>query len=154
MGRDIASQNSTRGARASTMRRLARMAATAAVLGLMTSASFAAGPSGTWLSTTGQTKVRIAPCGAAFCGTILWVRGPEQNDVNNPSAAKHDKPLVGSTMIYDMKPDGDAYKGSLYDYTSGKTYTGKLKANGDTLELSGCVLGGLICQSEKWSRVK
>jgi uncharacterized protein (DUF2147 family) len=133
------------------MKTIAGVAA-AAALALMASAAFAAEPSGTWLSTTGQTKVRIAPCGGAWCGTILWVRGPEQNDVNNPDAAKHSKPLVGSVMIYNMKPDGDAYKGSLYDYTSGKTYTGKLKANGDTLELSGCVLGGLICQSENWSR--
>ena len=134
--------------------RMARVVAAAAVLGLMTSAAFAADPSGTWLSESGKTKVRMAPCGAAWCGTIVWVKGPEQNDINNPDAAKHSKPLVGGTMIYDMKPDGDAFKGSLYDYSSGKTYTGKLKANGDTLQLSGCVLGGLICQSENWSRAK
>ncbi len=121
---------------------------------LMASAAFAADPSGTWLSESGKTKVHIAPCGVAFCGTIVWVAGPQQNDVNNPNAAKHVRPLVGSTMIYEMKPDGDSYKGALYDYTSGKTYTGKLKANGDTLELSGCVLGGLICRSENWSRAK
>jgi uncharacterized protein (DUF2147 family) len=133
---------------------LATIALTGGIIGAMTAAAFAAEPSGTWLSESGKTKVRIAPCGAAWCGTILWVAGPEKNDVNNPDAARHAKPLVGSTMIYDMKPEGDAYKGSLYDYTSGKTYTGKLKANGDKLELSGCVLGGLLCQSENWSRAK
>ena len=149
MGRGVVRQNSWRIARA-----VGLAAAVAAMTTMLSGAAFAGDPSGTWLSESGKTKVRMAPCGAAFCGTILWVKGPEQNDVNNPNAARHDKPLVGSTMIYDMKPDGDAFKGSLYDYSSGKTYTGKLKANGDTLALSGCVLGGLICQSENWSRAK
>lgn len=133
------------------MRWMSVMAA-AALAAAVAGNAWAADPSGTWLSESGKTKVKIASCGAnTFCGTILWVKGPEQNDVNNPDVAKHGNPLVGVRMIYDMKPDGDAYKGSLYDYTSGKTYTGKLKVDGGKLALSGCVLGGLICKSEGWA---
>lgn len=135
--------------------RLTSVVMAVALATAFSAAAFAADPSGTWLSESGKTKVRIAPCGGnAWCGTILWVKGPEQNDVNNPDPAKHGKPLVGSLLISDMKPDGDAYKGALYDYTSGKTYTGKLKVTGAKLALSGCVLGGLLCKSESWSKAE
>ena len=33
-------------------------------------------PAGTWLSQTGDTRVRIAPCGGQLCGTIAWVKSP------------------------------------------------------------------------------
>jgi uncharacterized protein (DUF2147 family) len=112
----------------------------------------AATPDGTWLSASGATKVRIAPCGGNYCGTIVWVKGPETKDVKNPDAAKRSRPLVGVQLMYGMTADGDGYKGKLYDYTSGKTYTGKLKAQGGSLSLSGCVLGGLICKSETWTK--
>jgi uncharacterized protein (DUF2147 family) len=109
--------------------------------------------SGTYLSQSGETRVRISPCGAAFCGVIVWVSKPG-NDVNNPDAAKRDRPLVGIPMIYGMKSTGaGAYTGKLYNYLNGKTYTGKLKVSGSELELSGCVLGGLLCQSQTWKRV-
>lgn len=130
-----------------------------AILAVLLSAAIAgparaAVPDGTWLSQSGATKVRIAPCGSSYCGTITWVKGPETKDVKNPDAAKRDRPLVGIQLIYGMIPDGDAYQGKLYDYTSGKTYSGKLKTDGGSqLKLSGCVLGGLICRSETWSRV-
>jgi len=109
--------------------------------------------SGTYLSQSGETRVRISPCGSAYCGVITWVSKPG-NDVNNPDESKRSRPLVGLTMIYGMKSSGgDSYSGKLYDYTSGKTYTGKLKSGGNDLELSGCVLGGLICRSQTWKRV-
>lgn len=115
--------------------------------------AFAGGdPSGIWLSESGKTKVKIGPCGSAYCGTILAVMGGEQNDLNNPDAARRSRPLVGSLMITKMVADGDSFKGNLYDYTSGKTYTGKMTANGDKLDLAGCILAGLICRSETWSR--
>ena len=32
-------------------------------------------PSGTYLSESGDTRVRIARCGSAYCGTIVAVQG-------------------------------------------------------------------------------
>jgi len=107
---------------------------------------------GTYLSQSGETRVRMSPCGGGFCGTIVWVSKPG-NDVNNPDAAKRDRPLVGLQMISNMKPNGSGgYTGSLYDYTSGKTYSGKATPTAGGLQLSGCVLGGLICRSQSWTR--
>ncbi|GEO14461.1 DUF2147 domain-containing protein [Microvirga aerophila] len=43
----------------------------------------ASDPSGTYLSETGETRVRVAKCGSTFCGTIVAIQG-EAKDVNNP----------------------------------------------------------------------
>lgn len=129
--------------------------ATAVLAGMlgMSGAAQAQELAGTYLSQSGATKVRLSPCGAAFCGTIVWVSKPG-NDVNNPDPARRDRPLVGIPMIYGMTATGPGtYSGKLYDYQNGKTYTGKLKVAGSDLELSGCVLGGLLCQSQTWKRV-
>ena len=33
-----------------------------------------ADPVGTWLSADGEGKIRIADCGGALCGTIVWLK--------------------------------------------------------------------------------
>jgi uncharacterized protein (DUF2147 family) len=109
-------------------------------------------PSGTWLSQSGETRVRIARCGAVYCGTITASALPK--DINNPDVANRDRKLIGVQMITDMKPAGDGFSGELYNIQDGKTYTGKLKLiDPMALQLSGCVLGGLICRSQTWTRV-
>jgi|SRR3954451_16084475 uncharacterized protein (DUF2147 family) len=112
-----------------------------------------ADPSGTWLTESGDTRVRIAQCGAAYCGTI--VSSTHKKDENNQDAKLRDRSIVGVQMMWDIKPSGDGYSGQLYNPQDGKTYTGKLKVTApDTLLLSGCVFGGLICRSQNWSRAK
>lgn len=108
---------------------------------------------GTWLSQSGETRIRIAPCGGSYCGTIVWTRRGG-TDEKNPDAAKRSRSLVGVQMMYGVKPvGGGAYAGSLYNYTDGKTYSGKMRPKGaSALELSGCVLGGMICRSQTWTR--
>ena len=108
-------------------------------------------PSGTWLTQSGDTRVRIAKCGAALCGII--VSSTYQKDVNNPDPKLRERSMVGVQMISDIRPTGDGFSGQLYNPQDGKTYTGKLKVmSPTTLQLSGCVLGGLICRSQTWTK--
>lgn len=110
-------------------------------------------PSGTYLSESGETRVRIARCGQAYCGTILAVQG-EAKDVNNPDANLKGRNLVGIQMISDIRPSGEGFTGKLYNYKDGRTYTGKMSfPSGNAMQLSGCVLGGLICRSQTWKKV-
>jgi uncharacterized protein (DUF2147 family) len=110
-------------------------------------------PSGTYLSESGETRVRIAKCGTAYCGTIVAVRGAAK-DVNNPDPNQRSHNLVGVQMISDIRPSGDGFTGSLYNYKEGKTYSGKMSfQGGNAMQLSGCVLGGLICRSQTWTKV-
>jgi uncharacterized protein (DUF2147 family) len=108
-------------------------------------------PSGTWLTQSGDTRVRIAKCGAALCGII--VSSTYQKDTNNSDPKLRERSMVGVQMISDIRPTGDGFSGQLYNPQDGKTYTGKLKVmSPNTLQLSGCVLGGLICRSQTWTK--
>lgn len=96
---------------------------------------------GTWLRDSGASKVRFAKCGEAVCGTISWLK-----DSSGPAK-------LGQRIFYDMKPAGGAkWNGSAFNPEDGKTYSGTMSLSGDTLTTAGCVLGGLICRTVKWSR--
>jgi len=109
-------------------------------------------PSGTYLSESGETRVRIARCGQAYCGTIVSVQG-DPKDVNNPDAALRGRSLVGVQMIFNLRPSGDGFTGQLYNPKDGRTYTGKMTFAGKAMQLSGCVMGGLLCRSQTWAKV-
>jgi uncharacterized protein (DUF2147 family) len=108
---------------------------------------------GTWLSQSGETRVRIAPCGTQMCGTVVWVKNPGK-DVHNPNLAERNRDLVGIPMIK-MSPSGEnQWNGTLYRYTDGQTFRGTMKLSGQkTMELSGCIMGGFICRAQTWMRV-
>ena len=64
--------------------------------------------------------------------------------------------MIGVRIVLGMKPSGaDKWAGQVYNAEDGKTYTGYLTLTGaSTLRLEGCVLGGLICKSQNWTRTK
>lgn len=93
--------------------------------------------------------IQIAPCGAKICGTLV------------KSFDKTGKPMtsdnIGKKIVWDMVDRGNgAYGGGkIWAPDRNKTYASKLKLSGDTLAVSGCILGGLICRSGgTWTRVK
>lgn len=46
-----------------------------------------------------------------------------------------------------------SYSGTVRDPNENKNYSGKARVSGNSLTLSGCVLGGLICKNQTWSRM-
>jgi uncharacterized protein (DUF2147 family) len=113
----------------------------------------AAKVAGLWQSQSGITRVKVSPCGEGLCGTVVWQKTPSK-DVHNPDPAKRERPIVGLQLVSNMKPVGPGeWTGSIYNYEDGKTYQGKVKAAGDAIEIGGCVMGGMICQSKTWTKV-
>ncbi|SEE35023.1 Uncharacterized conserved protein, DUF2147 family [Rhizobiales bacterium GAS188] len=112
---------------------------------------------GEWLIEDGDARVRIAPCGADLCGNVAWIKeGHPTLDAKNPDPVKRSRSLIGSGVLLGLKPSGTAeWTGALYDAEDGRTYTGKLTIIDERhVKVAGCVLGGLICQSQTWTRVK
>ena len=130
-----------------------KIALAASVLASLSLPANAQDATGTWLTASGETRVRIAPCGGNVCGTIVWTKDTGAKDVNNPNAAQKSRNLVGVNMI-SMKPAGDKkWSGTLYNPQDGKTYSGTLTQNdANSLSLSGCV-AGIFCRSQTWTRV-
>ncbi len=130
-----------------------KFALAAALLASLSLPASAQDASGTWLTASGETRVRIAPCGGNLCGTIAWTKNAGAKDEHNPNAALKSRNLVGINMIT-MKPAGDKkWSGTLYNPQDGKTYSGTLTVNSaSSLSLSGCV-AGIFCRSQNWTRV-
>ncbi|MCR9125995.1 MAG: DUF2147 domain-containing protein [Rhodobacteraceae bacterium] len=89
--------------------------------------------------------VVMAPCGAAFCGKIARTFD---------ATGEYASPNIGKTLVIDMAPDGDGqYRGRVWRPSNDKIYIGKIALQGDTMQLAGCVAGGLFCSKQTWSRI-
>jgi uncharacterized protein (DUF2147 family) len=137
------------------------LAAAAAVVLLATTPGSANDPSGVWLTEGGKSRVRIASCGSALCGTLIGLAEPNdpatgkpKTDKNNADAGKRARPLIGVQIVLGMKPNGNGkWSGQVYNAEDGKTYSGNLTLNGgNSLRLEGCALGGLVCKGQNWTR--
>ncbi len=93
--------------------------------------------------------VEIAACGAAFCGVLVRA-------FDGAGAEKTASPNIGKQIVWDMTAEGDgAYGGGkVWAPDRDKTYRAKMALAGDSLSVSGCVLGGIICRASEWKRVK
>jgi uncharacterized protein (DUF2147 family) len=121
----------------------------------------AADPMGTWYTADQDSKVRITNCGGALCGSLVWLKEPNdpatgqpKTDKNNADATKQSRPLLGVQIVLAMKPSGtpDQWSGQVYNASDGKTYTGSFTMTGaNTAELKGCVMS-IICKSQTWTR--
>lgn len=134
-----------------------------AALGLVTVAmtstpAWAGDPTGMWLSQDGDVKMKVARCGNDICGTIAWLKEPNDKngkpkvDSNNADAGKRSRPIMGSAVILPMKADGtDKWSGQVYNAEDGKTYSGNFALSGATkADLKGCV--AIICKTKTWTR--
>jgi uncharacterized protein (DUF2147 family) len=138
------------------------LAAAALLILAGSQSALAADPTGLWLTQTGTSRIRVADCGGALCGTIIWLKEPNdpdtgkpKTDKNNSDAAKRSRPLNGVQIVLGMKPAGDGkWTGQVYNAEDGKTYSGNLTfSGGNSLQLQGCALGGLVCKSQTWTKV-
>lgn len=137
------------------------MAATLAPVAMATAR--AAEPTGTWYTADRESQVRITNCGGALCGALVWLKQPTdpatgrpKTDKNNADASKRNRPLLGVQIVLGMRPNGaNVWSGSVYNAEDGKTYDGSFTlTSANSAALKGCVLGGLICKSQTWTRAK
>lgn len=89
---------------------------------------------GRWKTQPGETAA-IAPCGNAFCITLK------------------DGDYAGRQVGRITESGDGIYVGSLTNPEDGKTYNGQGKLSGNSLKMSGCVLGGLVCKSQTWRKL-
>jgi uncharacterized protein (DUF2147 family) len=96
-----------------------------------------------------------------LCGVIVALKEPNdpatgrpQTDTENEDASLRNRPVVGVRVVIGMKPAGGArWTGQLYNAEDGKTYDGSLELTGaETLKVEGCIMGGLLCQAQIWTR--
>lgn len=90
--------------------------------------------------------VQIAPCGPRFCGTLVRAF--------NGAGQQIDSPNVGRQIVWDMVAQGNGRygDGKVWAPDRDKTYRAKMELSGNSLAVSGCVLGGAVCRASQWTR--
>lgn len=95
---------------------------------------------GTWLSGDGAVRVRVAPCGAAWCATFLHVSRADGSAI------------AGERLVFDIHRRGGRWVGTAYDPQRGVTLTAQIESDGDRLQASGCIVGSTLCRTMIWVR--
>src|SRR4051812_23027889 len=118
-----------------------------------------ADPRGLWQAEDGS-RVRIASCGKALCGTMANAKTPADpetgrpwTDKNNPDPAMKTRPLIELMVFIAMQPSGpNKWSGTLYDNDRGITVQGSITEQGsEIIRVEGCM--GAMCGGENMTRV-
>lgn len=125
------------------MRTIVTLAAGAGMLALASTAAFAADPFGTWLRPSTGATVSFYDCGGKLCAKVVGQKDPAKKDT------------IGKVIMSGATKTGqNTWKGSLLNLDNGQTYTGVVTLeSAKALKLEGCVLGGVICNGETWTKV-
>jgi len=121
---------------------------------LLTVASrLAAAPTiaGTWRNPQGSVDVAMAPCGSRLCGTIVRASDRARDDAARGGTDR----LVGTQLFRGLEADGARHwSGEVFVPDIGQTVAGTLtQVDAGTIEVAGCVIPGLVCQTQVWTRV-
>jgi uncharacterized protein (DUF2147 family) len=118
-------------------------------------ATAAADPSGQWLVADGSAVMKIEQCGDGYYASIDWEKMPGV-DSHNRDPAKRGRPLTGVSILVGMQSAGpNEWEGRVYNPKDGGMYDAHMKqTRPDAIRIEGCVLGGLICDGETWTRVQ
>jgi uncharacterized protein (DUF2147 family) len=110
------------------------------------------GIEGVWRNSRDTVHLRLAQCGEALCGTVVWANATAKADALKGSGQK----LVGSRLITDLRRNGEgSWRGRVYvpdiDRRASATV---VQVNPDMLRVSGCLIAGLLCQTRHWHRIR
>ncbi len=122
-------------------------------------------PTGLWKAIDDKTgkersSVRITENNGVYEGQIekLFNRQPDDDPdalCRKCDGERKDKPLLGLTILWGLKKDGDQYAGGeILDPKNGKTYRALIKViqGGKKLEVRGYIGVSLFGRSQTWVR--
>ena len=132
-----------------------RAIAAALISAAFTLSAAAAGPQdleGRWENPKHTTVVNVSVCGPGpqYCAIVLKASAKAQ-----ANAAKGGTTHFIGTEILRVKPAGDGlFKGTAFDPESNMHVdaTVRLIAPG-VMDMKGCALFGLVCESQRWTKV-
>ncbi len=121
--------------------------------------AFAADPiTGRWITEDRDAVVTVGKCGSTYCGRLSKYLvtpddGADQRDVYNPDPKLRKRKLLGSALLSGFKPDGNLWRGTIYDPRNGKSYRSVVRRkSANVLEVKGCI--GPFCQTQIWRKAR
>lgn len=127
------------------------------VLWFASAAAEELGVRGFWQEPSGAV-IEVAPCAEGLCLKIVTLSPGEHphTDVHNPDEKLRGRPLCGLRIGqgFTQTDAQHAQGGHIYDPKSGRTYSGSMTAEGNTLKLRGYVGIKLLGRTENWTRLE
>ena len=106
---------------------------------------------GQWTNYKRNVVVQVERCGAAYCGRVVQASAKAQEKARKGGTPR----LVGTQILTGLKPIGDGkFRGRAFVPKRNIHATATVRQlNDNVMQVQGCVLGGLLCDNEKWTRV-
>jgi uncharacterized protein (DUF2147 family) len=122
-------------------------------------------PAGVWRTIDDKTRkerslIRIVENNGVYTGKVEKILNPQPDDDPNNLCRKcegerKDKPVIGMTILWGLKKDGDHWSGGeILDPKNGKIYRARMKLvdGGRKLEVRGFIGISLLGRSQTWQR--
>lgn len=105
---------------------------------------------GTWRAPNNTLQVRTAHCGELLCGTVTYASAKAIGDAK---AGGYNN-LVGTDLFQNYHATGPGtWTGQVLIPKQNRTYLSRIVQQGpNKILISGCILGGLFCKSQVWTR--
>lgn len=132
--------------------------AAAAALGILLAGQSAQAQSptanafGVWRNPKDNVRIEIRPCGAAACGTVIWASAKAQAKARAAGADS----LVGTQVLKDFELDErrGVWRGKVFVPELQRNFSGIAEPmESGRLLAKGCVVGGLLCKSQVWTKI-
>jgi uncharacterized protein (DUF2147 family) len=106
---------------------------------------------GIWANPSNSVHVAFRPCGGALCGKVIWADGKARADAERGGTTR----LVGAMLFRDFQPSGPGrWDGAVLVPDLGRSLKGSLElVDARTLRGKGCILPGIGCKAQTWTRI-
>ncbi|MES2120266.1 MAG: DUF2147 domain-containing protein [Pseudomonadota bacterium] len=122
----------------------------AAIALFATAPAAASGLEGSWTNPARSITVKIGPCGATQCGRVTSASAKARADAAYGGTER----LLGIELISGIEPAGPGrWRAEIFVPDQNIHSSGELALTGpNRMVVRGCVIGGLICKEQVWTR--
>lgn len=107
---------------------------------------------GVWRNPKDNVRVEIRPCGAAACGTVIWASAKAQAKAREAGTIS----LIGTQVLKNLELDErrGVWRGKVFVPELNRNFTGLAEpVDARRLRARGCVIEGLFCKSQIWTKI-
>ncbi len=111
---------------------------------------------GIWANPAETLFIKTGPCrgdgGGDLCGSIVWASQRAMADARDAGVSQ----LIGTQLLSGYRRTGPgSWNGTVYIPDIGRRFSSRLKqTSAQALTISGCLVGGFLCKSQVWRRVR
>lgn len=106
---------------------------------------------GIWRNKKNSVHVQLRPCAGEICGYVVWASPKAIEDAREGGSPN----LVGMQLLRGFKVGADGVgRGKVFVPDLKLTFGGAAeRLNNSTLRVRGCLVGGVFCKTQIWTRI-